>query len=43
MTEQPYSERLAEIVRYIQTEPLPQAVIEEAKTCFLDFLAACSE
>ncbi len=41
MTEKRYSKRLADIVRYIQTEPLPQAVVEEAKTCFLDFLAAC--
>ena len=41
MTEKLYSERLADIVRYIQKEPLPPAVIEEAKTCFLDFLAAC--
>ena len=41
MTEKPYSERLADIVRSIQSEPLPPAVVEEAKTCFLDFLAAC--
>ena len=41
MTEKLYSERLADIVRFIQNEPLPPAVVEEAKTCFLDFLAAC--
>jgi len=41
MTEKPYSERLADMVRHIQTEPLPPKVIEETKTCFLDFLAAC--
>ncbi len=40
MTGKSYSERLADIVRSIQNEPLPPAVVEEAKTCFLDFLAA---
>lgn len=38
---QSLTEKLSEILWEIKDNPLPSHVIEKAKTCFLDFLAAC--